>query len=568
MKYCRKFSQLFVIVVYLLTFMSGLSLADSSQVSRVALLPFETHADRDLSYLSSGIRDMLASRLSSGAEVDIIPRAKVNQALAGKPAPTNVAELRQLGTTLQADYVLTGSLTALAGSLSLDSTLHSVKGDQAKTFFSTAPREEEIILAIDTLSWQIAEQAFGKQKPTATTAVAAIPAAGSGTDPYQSKHPDRLLMGGQGGSAILRPLGVVTGALGFTKSQSFNYGLVAMEIGDVDADGQDEFVLASPYDIRVYRKFDTRFQKIGQFSLSHRYKIHGLTMADLNNNGRQEIYISAADAKDPSSLVLEWDGREFAHLADNLSWYLRVIDIPGQGQVLAGQKSGHNSLIAKGVYQVDLSQGQVIKGNQMQTGGMNLFDFSFADLDGNGGLEVVAISQGDRILVLTPTGKLLWSSDDYFGGTTRYVGGDSAEDLNKDLEYGRNEGQKVYIPARVVIRDMNNDGLPDVVVNKNLSTSSRILARSRSYPSGEIQCLTWNGISLTELWRTRKIDGYISDYKLGEVKTAAANDGKGQSIEAELNVGVVLNSSGFDLLNNASSAVLTFPLHLTGEEGK
>jgi len=293
-----------------------------------------------------------------------------------------------------------------------------------------------------------------------------------------------------------------------------------------------------------------------------------VTMADLNNNGRKEIYVSAADAKDPNSLVLEWDGKEFAHVADDLSWYLRVVEIPGQGMVLAGQKSGINTLMTKGIYRVNVSQGQVVKGDEIATGGMNLFDFSLVDLDGNGGLEVVAISQGDRLMVLTQAGKELWSSDDYFGGTTRFIGGQSFDELNKDLEHGRNEGARLYIPARIVIRDMNNDGLPDVIVNKNLSSASRILSRVRSYPNGEIHALTWNGISLTELWRTRKIDGYIADYQLGTVQTVPAQDGKAQSINAELNVGVVLNSSGFDLLNNANSAVLTFPLRLTGEEGK
>lgn len=551
----------------------GLGLAASAP-GRVALLPFETHSDRDLSYLTNGLRDMLASRLAAGAGVEVIARAAVTKALADKPAPTDPGALRQLGTSLQADYVIAGSLTTLAGSLSLDSTLHTVSGAEApRTYFATAPREEEIIAAIDNLSWQIAEGAFGKNRPSAATPssqVAAIPADGnSAADPNLTSHPDRLLMGGAAaGSSVLRPLGVVTGAMGFTKSQTFNYGLVGMEVGDVDGDEQDEFVLASPYEVRVYRRFDSRYQKIGQIAIAHRYKIHSITMADLNNNGRQEIYISAADAKEPNSIVVEWDGKAFVRTADNLSWYLRVIEIPGEGKVLAGQKAGISQLTSKGVFRVQLSQGQTTKGDQILCGGMNLFDFSLADLDGNGGLEVVAISQGDRLMVLTPTGKDLWTSDDFYGGTTRFVGGDSPEDMNKDLEHGRSEGTRLYIPSRIVIRDMNNDGLPDVIVNKNLSSASRILSRSRSYPSGEIHALAWNGISLTELWRTRKIDGYIADYQLGKVETVAAKDGKGQAINAELNVGIVLNSSGFEILSNASSAVLTFPLHLTGDEGK
>lgn len=566
-------SRLFAAFLCCLLVIPALGLAAATAPGRVALLPFESHSDRDLSYLTSGLRDMLASRLAAGAGVEVVPRAAVTQALAGKPVPTDAGALRLLGTSLQADYVLSGSLTALAGSLSLDSTLHAVNGAEApRTYYATAPREEEIIAAIDNLSWQIAEQAFGKQRPaaSASSTVAPIPGGGSqAADPNQSAHPDRILMGqAAAGSSVLRPMGVVTGALGFTKSQTFSYGLVAMEVGDVDGDEQDEFVLASPYEIRMYRRFDNRYQKIGQVDLAHRYSIHSVTMADLNNNGRKEIYISAADAKEPSSMVLEWDGKEFVRTADNLAWYLRVIEIPGQGLVLAGQKAGLGQLIAKGIYRVELSQGQATKGEEIPAGGMNLFDFSLADLDGNGGLEVVAISQGDRLMVLTQAGKELWSSDDYYGGTTRFVGGQSFDEINQDLEHGRSEGARLYIPARIVIRDMNNDGLPDVVVNKNLSSASRILSRVRSYPSGEIHALTWNGISLTELWRTRKIDGYIADYQLGKVETVAAEGGKGQAINAELNVGVVLNSSGFDILSNASSAVLTFPLHLTGEEGK
>ena len=547
--------------------------APPSAPGRLALLPFAINADRNLAYLTSGMRDMLASRLVSGAGLEIVPRADVDLALAGKPAPTDAAGLRLLGTKLQAEYVLAGSLTALAGSLSLDSTLHTVNGNaEPRTYFATAPREEEIIAAIDTLSWQIAEQGFGKQRPAANAAsssVAPIPGAGTATDPNLTAHPDRIMMGqGMAGMSVLRPLGVVTGALGFTKSQTFNYGLVAMEVGDVDADGQDEFVLASPYEVRIYRRNNSSFQKIGQVDLIHRYSIHSVTMADLNNNGRKEIYISAADAKEPSSMVLEWDGKEFVRLADNLAWYLRVIDVPGQGPVLAGQKAGLGQLMSKGVYQLEVSQGQVTKGDQVQCGGMNLFDFSFADLDGSGAPEVVAISQGDRLMVLTQAGKVLWTSDEYYGGTTRFVGGQSFDEINKDLEHGRNEDARIYIPARIVVRDVNNDGVVDVVVNKNLSSSSRILSRVRSYPSGEIHALAWNGISLTELWRTRKIDGYIADYQLGKIESVEATAGKAKTLNAELNVGIILNSTGFDILSNANSAVLTFPLHLTGEEGK
>ena len=37
----------------------------SAQAGRIAFLPFQANAPKDMSYLTSGIRDMLASRLAS-----------------------------------------------------------------------------------------------------------------------------------------------------------------------------------------------------------------------------------------------------------------------------------------------------------------------------------------------------------------------------------------------------------------------------------------------------------------------------------------------------------------------
>lgn len=105
------------IILSLWLAMPGLAFA---RPERVAGMPFEVHADRDLSSLTSGLGDMLASRLTNGAGVEVVPRADVMQGMAGQPAPADAKAIRELGAKLQADYILTGSLTSLAHSLSLD----------------------------------------------------------------------------------------------------------------------------------------------------------------------------------------------------------------------------------------------------------------------------------------------------------------------------------------------------------------------------------------------------------------------------------------------------------------
>jgi hypothetical protein len=353
--------------------------------------------------------------------------------------------------------------------------------------------------------------------------------------------------------------------MGFSKSQDLAFGLVSMAASDVDGDGQKEIILASKEEVRIYRQLEGKLQPVAQFARPYsRYAIHAVTTADINKNGINEIYVSIADAKDPSSFVLEWDGKSFQKIAAEVKWYLRALEIPGEGVVLAGQKSAMSTLLAKEIYRLTLSGPEVVKGEKLAVQGVNLFDFILADIDADGRNEMLALSQGDKLLVMLPTGKLLWESDEFYGGTTTFIGGESIDDMATNLEHG-NKVPRITIPARILVRDVNEDGQLDVIVKQSSSTASRLLARYRSYPSGDVVALTWNGIGLTELWRTRKIDGYIADYDLGPTRsvTVTGKDGAVQEKSmADLYVALVLSSGGLDILSTSRSTVLTFPIEI------
>jgi len=147
------------------------------------------------------------------------------------------------------------------------------------------------------------------------------------------------------------------------------------------------------------------------------------------------------------------------------------------------------------------------------------------------------------------SGSIIWKSDTHYGGSTRFIGGKEASGLEAALE-ANPDLQRIYIPTRIVIKDVNNDGLPDVLVNKNLESASRVFENMKSYEAGEIHALTWNGIGLTELWRTRKIDGYIVDFLLKQ--------GDGQ--EAEMLVGIILRRGGLNIVEEPTCTVLNYQL--------
>lgn len=558
-----------LLLVFALLLPAGAHAAGEAKPARVAVLPFTVNASGQMDYLVKGIRVMLGSRLTAGDGVLLVEPADVDKALSEAAPKGRQDDYFALARRLGADYLISGSLTAMGGGASLDATVFAAKGGQPQRFFATAAKENDVIPAVDELARDIGAKVLGQKvanpaAPAPAGNVApAMPAAEQ--SPYTTAHPDKLLLGtvpGQGmpyyqGSPFIRPESIASS--GFTKSQNLSFGLRAMAVGDVDGDGQLEVVMAEANKVHIYRRDQNRLVQVGEASTPARYVIHYISVADVNKNGRAEIYVSAADTHGPRSLALEWDGKQFAQIFKDQPWYIRAVKLPGRGEVLAGQAAGMNDFMAPGIYQLTTDgHGGLTKGTALDLPNtVNLFDFTYADVNGDGKDELVMIDQEDHLVVMSQGGKRLWTSDDNYGGTIRYLGGtDTAKPgaLDESLEVG---DKRYYVPGRIAVRDINGDGKPDLIVIKNLSTASRLLSKIRYFPSSEVHALTWNGIGMTELWHTNKIDGYIADLQLGPDMSLQGPDGK-PTPGAQLFVGVVLRKGELDLLSSSESTVLTY----------
>jgi hypothetical protein len=449
-----------------------------------------------------------------------------------------------------------------------------------ETYYSSASGENEIIAAVDKLSKDIAARSFNKRPHATTITAPAAPAAAYPATPdipsapnaaFQTAHPDRAFMqpgqyGQVGGSPFIQSMGI-SGSLGFTKTQNLHYSIQGMDIGDVDGDGADDVVIASPNKITAYHLINNRLQKFGEIETLAKNRIISVNVGDVNNNGKAEIYVSSIDWVTPDSFAVEWQEKDFTYLFRNEKWYVKPMDVPGPGLLLAGQSGGIDSPFTSGIYEVEIVDGSLRTKEQLPVpADINLFEFSMADLDGDGKVEVISIDQEDRLKVRHTGGKQMWKGDGRYGGSLRYVGGRSRYAQSRgpdspleDIDGAENISEdRIYIPSRIVVEDINNDNLPDIVLNKNLSTASRLLKNLKNYPSGEIHGLVWNGIGMAELWRTRKLDGYVATYQL--VKN------KQDSTKAVLYVGIVMQTGWMDVFSAKESTILIFQLDFSSQE--
>ena len=96
--------------------------------------------------------------------------------------------------------------------------------------------------AIDSLSWDILEKNFGKQRPVPVAAVQTpAPTVQSQTD-MGTAHPDKIFMSDN--SKITIGNMQMQGGREFAKSRNLDMTLQGFDIGDVDGDGTEEIILA------------------------------------------------------------------------------------------------------------------------------------------------------------------------------------------------------------------------------------------------------------------------------------------------------------------------------------
>jgi len=491
--------------------------AFAEEPSRVLILPFTINSDKDLSFLRKGVEDMLSTRLTAAGTVMPVGKEETEELIKGITGPIDEAAALQLGVKAEADYVVFGSLTVLGDSVSTDARFLDVRTENPVVNFSQFGKDPgEVLFHINLFAATVNEEVFGRKTYTYRKATAE---EASDEQSKRRKHPDTLAPSDHF---------IITESAGsdLWRSRRFKTSIVGLAVGDVDGDGRNEAAFIDKGSLMIYRQVEGRFEKVGKID-GRTGSIHiAVDVADVNENGVAEIFVTSLSLNESkmNSYVMEWNGSKFKKIIDKQNWYYRVIKSPSRGKLLVGQKRGLRGLFFEGVYTLEWEKGGYRPVEKLKLpGGQKVFGFTYGDAMNNGQEMVMSFSSGDHLRISDPGGRNVWSSPDSFGGTNTFLARTTV--FNRDADTRK----RFYLPQRIHVVDIDNDGKNDIIAVKNNEAIPRNIAvRLRVFKSGYVECLNWDTTGLHQKWKTRENSGYIADAAIADLN----NDGKDELVFA------------------------------------
>lgn len=508
---------------------------------KVAVMPFSMHTPNDLHYLQDGIRDMLTSRLAWQGKVQVVDKSAVEQAAKGVKGDLDISRAETIGRSLGAAYVLFGSVTAIGQTISIDAKMAPVERTAPPLALVTQTNMDGVIPQINQFAQQINQKVFARPGETVE---AAVDTEAASTRNPELLVPENMIKGDR--ISYLNPNFIEVNPeeslrnTGLWRSQTFAEGIVGMDIGDLDGDGRTEIVTVSTKRVMVQKKEGNGLRSIATLNATNMEQFIWVALADTDRDGKDEIYVTklvrrndprgntssrASYGRDvvwvPASFGLRMVGGKLQELFNNEPYLLNAVVFPKRGKVLLGQRAGNQSatMLRPGtektldptVYEMQL------KGGKLSTLGQanlpkqcNVFNFAVADVNNDNNDEYMFVDQESRLSVIAANGSLLWKGRQRFAATTNGFAGEVT-----DLSF--NQVDYFFIPSPILVMDVNNDGIPEVVVNRNPDYSTLLPAGLKYYGSGEIVSFSWDQLGMVENWKTRELGGMVTSIRVGDV---------------------------------------------------
>jgi len=292
-----------------------------------------------------------------------------------------------------------------------------------------------------------------------------------------------------------------------------------LAVADLDGTGALKYVVSGGSKIHIYRQESSGWLEEWSESLVGEIQQINLDVADINGNGRPEIFVTAMRDGKVISSVIEFQEGTYRHIAE-VPGFLRVITYPHKQHILIGQSYDPKSFFAGKPRQYMWSDGKYVPGEEFPLPkGLGLYGFMIADM-GESKPFLVALNDKDQLVVYSKN-NAIWKSEEKYPAIGLAIikpltGPDAvflkdaaaqAEKMgNPPIVLGRD---KAKIQGRVLALDINGNGREEIILPKNLGDTL-----ISGYKEAEFVSLSWTGSRLERNLNIPDIPGVVLDFQI------------------------------------------------------
>jgi hypothetical protein len=280
---------------------------------------------------------------------------------------------------------------------------------------------------------------------------------------------------------------------------------------DLEGTGSLQYVFSDGAKIHIFKERSSGWGEEWVETIAYpstEMKHFNIDVADINGNGRPEIFVTGMLNGMVISFVIEFKDGYYQRIAD-VPGFLRVVSLSGKGSILVGQEYSPVSFFAGKPKQYRWLDGTYIPADEFPLPkGVDLYGFAYAGGGGSNHL-LVALNNDDQLLVYSK-GEIIWKSDEKYPTIGKIVikplaGIDAVLTASAEVDKSR----EVKISGRVVTMDLNGDGNDEILVPKNIGGT--FLSRP---DEAEFIDLGWTGVRLEQRWTIKDIPGAVMDYQV------------------------------------------------------